>query len=68
MIKDLRDSEAFFKNGKDLVKWLNIDKDVEKDMTLSLDNCETDEDYVDFANEYILKENDGIATHIYVTF
>jgi len=63
MIKDLRDSELYFNDGNELIHWLGIDKDVEKDMTLSLDSCETEHDYVEFANEYILKENDGVMTH-----
>lgn len=63
MIKDLKDPELNFKNGKELIDWLAIDEEIEKDMILSLNHCENDEDYVEFANEYILKENDGIMTH-----
>lgn len=63
MIKDLKDSELYFKNGKELIDWLAIDEEIEKDMILSLNHCENDEDYVEFANEYILKENDGVVTH-----
>ncbi|MBQ1574196.1 MAG: hypothetical protein IIZ78_23980 [Clostridiales bacterium] len=63
MIKDLKDSELYFKNGKELINWLSIDEEIEKDMTLSLNHCEKDEDYVEFANEYILKENEGAMTH-----
>lgn len=63
MIKDVRDTELYFNNGKELIEWLNIDPEIAADIIPSLENCETDKDYVDFANEYILRENDGVMPH-----
>ena len=59
MIKDLKDPELYFKDSKELIKWLKIDDD----NAHLLNNCKTEEDYISFANEYILKVNDGIVTH-----
>ena len=65
MIKDINTGD-YFENGKALIEWLNIDSNIESEMTLSINNCNTELDYIDFANEYILKENDGMLTHEYI--
>lgn len=65
MIKDIKTGD-YFENGKALIEWLNIDSNIESEMTLSINSCKTELDYIDFANEYILKENDGMLTHEFI--
>lgn len=60
MIKDVRDRETYFQNGKELIEWLNIDNEIAAECTLSIEDCKTEQDYCDFANEYELKLNDGM--------
>ena len=64
MIKDKR-TDIYFYSTEEFVNFLSIDPEIEKECTLSLKSCVTEQDFVDFCNEYELKENEGIMVHEY---
>jgi hypothetical protein len=64
MIKD-KNTDIYFYSIEEFVNFLDIDPEIENECILSLDNCVTEQDYVDFANEYELKLNDGMMIHEY---
>ena len=65
MIKD-KSTDIYFYSIEEFVNFLAIDSEIENECTLSLDNCVTEQDYVNFANEYELKSNEGIMVHEYI--
>jgi len=63
MIKDRLSNETYFTDTKKFIDWLNIDAEIAKQCILSVDDCKTEQDYCDFANEYELKLQDGAMVH-----
>lgn len=68
MIKDIIDKENYFDDEKKLIEWLDVDTEIEKEMNISLSECKTVQDFVDFANEYTLIIDGGIQTHRFEIF
>lgn len=64
MIKD-KSTDIYFYSIEEFVNFLDIDPEIENECTLSLDSCVTEQDYVDFANEYELTLNEGMMVHEY---
>lgn len=61
MIIDKKNRDLYFSSSKSFIDWLNIDNSI--DTAIPLEICSTEQDYVDFANEYELKLNEGTAIH-----
>lgn len=64
MIKDRKNGD-YFNSIDEFKNYLSIIPEIEEECTLSVAACVTEQDFVDFANEYELKANDGIMTHEY---
>jgi hypothetical protein len=64
MIKDKR-SDDYFNTIEEFITYLGIDPEIENECTLSLKDCVTEQDYVDFANEYEFIFNAGVMVHEY---
>lgn len=64
MIKDKR-TDDYFNTIEEFINYLSIDPEIEKECDLSLKNCVTEQDYVNFGNEYEYKFNGGIMVHEY---
>ena len=52
MIKDKRDGETYFNTVEEFKSWLNVEEEIAEQCDLDINECKTEKEVVEFANEY----------------